>query len=96
MPPIYGKPSVNPFQRRKGPPQRRSAEPEVHGFIYAPGPAGGEPRLLDEEGIGSAGRILALEVNSGEYCLQIEPPAGATGSVRVRVDLVGLTVPNPE
>lgn len=74
-----------------------SAEgPEAHGFVYALDPAGGEPQLLDEEGIGSAGRILALEVNSGEYCLQIEPPAGATGSVRVRADLVGLTVPSPE
>jgi hypothetical protein len=74
-----------------------SAEgPEVQGFVYALDPAGGEPRLLDEEGIGSAGRILALEANSGEYCLQIEPPAGATGSVRVRADLVDLTVPSPE
>jgi len=74
-----------------------SAEgPEVQGSVYTPDPAGGGPRLLDEEGIGSGGRILALVVDPGEYCLQIEPPAGASGSVRVRADLIGLKVPSPE
>jgi hypothetical protein len=74
-----------------------SAEgPEVQGFIYTPDPAGGEPRLLGGKGIGSAGRFLALAVDSGEYCLHVAPPAGASGSVRVRADLIGFTVPSPE
>lgn len=74
-----------------------SAEgPEVHSLVYALDPAEGDPRLLDEEAIGSAGRILALAVNPGEYCLHIAPPAGASGSVRVRADLLGLTVSSPE
>jgi len=74
-----------------------SAEgPEVQGLVYTPDPAGGAPELLDEEGIGSGGSILALAVDPGEYCLHIEVPAGTTGSVRVRADLIGLTVPEPE
>lgn len=74
-----------------------SAEgPEVQGLVYTPDSAGGDPHLLDEEGIGSAGRILALAVDPGEYCLQIEPPAGVSGSVRVQADLIGLTVPSPQ
>lgn len=74
-----------------------SAEgPEVQGLVYTPDPSGGAPHLLDEEGVGSAGRILALAVDPGEYCLRIAPPAGVSGSVRVRADLIGLTVPNPE
>lgn len=74
-----------------------SAEgPEVQGLVYTPDSAGGAPHLLDEEGIGSGGRILALAVDPGEYCLHIAPPAGASGSVRVRADLIGLTVPDPE
>lgn len=74
-----------------------SAEgPEVQGFVYAPDPAGGEPRLLDEEGLGSAGRILALAVDPGDYCVHITPLTGGSGSVRVRADLVALTVPSLE
>lgn len=74
-----------------------SAEgPEVLGLVYTSNSTESEPHLLDEEGIGSAGRILALAVDPGDYCLQIAPPAGSSGSVRVRADLVGLTVPNPE
>src|SRR4051812_11934205 len=57
-----------------------SAEgPEVQGLVYTPDPAGGEPLLLDEKGIGSGGRILALVVDPGEYCLHIAPPVGASG-----------------
>ena len=74
-----------------------SAEgPEVQGLVYTPDTAGGAPHLLDQEGIGSGGRILALAVDPGEYCLHIAPPVGASGSVRVRADLIGLTVPEPE
>jgi hypothetical protein len=74
-----------------------SAEgPEVHGLVYAPDLTEGEPHLLAEKGIGSAGRILALAVEAGEYCLHIAPPAGASGSVRVRADLIGLTGPSPQ
>jgi hypothetical protein len=74
-----------------------SAEgPEVQGLVYTPGTAGGEPRLLDEERIGSAGRILALAVDQGEYCLLVAPFTSGSGSLRVRADLIGLTVSNPE
>lgn len=74
-----------------------SAEgPEVQGLVYTPDPVGGEPRLLDEERIGSAGRILALAVDQGEYCVHVEPLAGGSGSLRIRADLIGLTVPSLE
>jgi hypothetical protein len=74
-----------------------SAEgPEVQGLIYANGTTGADPVLLDEKGIGSAGRILALTVDPGDYCVQIAPPGGTTGAVRVRADLVGLTAGNPQ
>ena len=74
-----------------------SAEgPEVQGSVYAPDPAGGEPRLLDQKGIGSAGRTLALAVDPGDYCLQVTPLIGGSGSVRVRADLIGLTTPSLE
>ncbi len=73
-----------------------AAGPEVQGLVYTSDPAGGEPLLLDEKGIGTAGRILALAVDPGEYCLHIAPPAGTFGSVRIQADLIGLTVPNPE
>jgi hypothetical protein len=74
-----------------------SAEgPEVQGLVYTPDPAGGEPHLLDQKGIGTAGRLLAVAVDPGDYCLEIAPPAGMSGSVRVRAELIGLTVPSPE
>lgn len=74
-----------------------SAEgPEVQGSVYAPDPTGGEPHLLDEEGLGSAGRTLALAVDPGDYCVHIAPLTGGSGSVRVRADLIGLTMPSPE
>jgi hypothetical protein len=74
-----------------------SAEgPEVEGLVYTPATAGGDPLLLDKEGIGSAGRILALAVDPGTYCVQIAPPEGTPATVRVRADLVGLTVVNPQ
>lgn len=75
-----------------------SAEgPEVRGLVYTPDPSGGEPLLLQEKGIGSAGRMLALAVEPGEYyCLHITPRVGTFGSVRVQATLIGLTVPNAE
>ena len=74
-----------------------SAEgPEVQGSVYAPDPMGGAPDLLDEEGLGSAGRILALAVDPGDYCVRIAPLTGGSGSVRVRADLISLTLPSPE
>jgi hypothetical protein len=74
-----------------------SAEgPEVQGLVYTQDPAGGSPLLLDQEGIGSAGRILGLAVDPGDYCLQVASPSGTSGTLRVRADLIGLTVPIPE
>jgi hypothetical protein len=68
--------------------------PEVQGLLYVEDATG--PHLLDEKGIGTAGRTLALEVDPGEYCVRLEPPASVSGSVRVRAELIGLTVPDPE
>ena len=73
-----------------------SAEgPEVQALIYTPNPLGGDPILLAEDGIGTGGSILALAVEPGDYCVDIAPPTGATGSVSVRTDFVQLTVASP-
>lgn len=69
--------------------------PEVQGLLYFPGSTGGDPVLLGERGIGTAGQTLAMVVEPGELCLRIVPPAGASGSVLVRTELIEL-ISSPE
>lgn len=68
-----------------------SAEgPEAQGLLYTPDSNGGAPQLLGTRGIGTAGRILARLVEPGEYCVRVLPPSGASGSLRVQAELIGL------
>ena len=73
-----------------------SAEgPEAQGSVYVPSPSGGAPELLGGRGIGTAGGTLAIQVEPGEYCVRLVPPAGVTSALRVRTELIGF-VADPE
>ena len=68
-----------------------SAEgPEAQGSLYVPSTSGGTPDLLGGRGIGTAGGTLAMAVEPGEYCVRVTSPAGVTGSLLVRTELIGL------
>jgi hypothetical protein len=56
----------------------------VQASLYAGGPASGSPILLDAGPAGTAHRPLTAVIRAGEHCVQVAPPAGATGDLRLR------------
>lgn len=67
--------------------------PAVQGSLYAADPSSGSPLLEDGGQLGTAYRPLTMVVPPGEHCVQVTPPAGATGNLRLQAtffDVCGL------
>ncbi|MFY9822955.1 MAG: PPC domain-containing protein [Thermoanaerobaculia bacterium] len=57
--------------------------PDVAGTLYAADPDSGDPVLEDGGPLGTVHQPLTLVVEPGEHCVQVTPPAGATGTLSV-------------
>jgi hypothetical protein len=57
--------------------------PEVQGALYTADPESGDPVLEDDGLLGTIHQPLTLVVQPGEHCIQVTPPAGATGHLGV-------------
>ena len=67
--------------------------PAVAGSLYTADPSSGSPILEDGGQLGTAYRPLTMVVQPGEHCVQVTPPPGATGNLRLRAtffDVCGL------
>jgi hypothetical protein len=58
--------------------------PAVQGSLYTADPSSGSPLLEDGGQLGTAYRPLTMVVQPGEHCVQVTPPPGATGNLRLR------------
>ncbi|HSS50727.1 MAG TPA: PPC domain-containing protein [Thermoanaerobaculia bacterium] len=56
---------------------------DVEGALYAADPDSGEPVLEDGGTLGTVHPPLTLVVQPGEHCVQVTPPAEATGNLSV-------------
>jgi len=56
---------------------------DVQGALYAADPDSGDPVLEDGGPLGTVHQPLTLVVQPGEHCVQVTPPAEATGNLSV-------------
>lgn len=56
----------------------------VQGSLHTADPAASSPLLEDAGPLGTAHRPLTVVVRPGEHCVEVAPPSGATGTLRVR------------
>ncbi len=56
----------------------------AQGSLHSRG-GSGSPFLADSAPVGTAHRPLTTVVRPGEHCVEVAPPAGATGDLRMRV-----------
>jgi hypothetical protein len=68
----------------------------VQGSLYTGGPTNGSPEMEDSGSLGTAHRPLTVVVRPGEHCVQVTPPAGATGNLRVRATFFDVCLLGPQ
>lgn len=67
----------------------------VQGSLYTADPTG-SPDLEDGGPLGTAHRPLTVVVRPGEHCVQVTPPAGATGNLRLRATFFDVCLLGPQ
>lgn len=68
----------------------------VQGSLYTADPVAGSPNLEDSGPLGTAYRPLTVVVQPGEHCVQVTPPAGATGNLRVQATFFDVCLLGPQ
>lgn len=68
----------------------------VQGSLYSADPVAGSPDLEDSGPLGTAYRPLTVVVRPGEHCVQVAPPAGATGNLRVQATFFDVCLLGPQ
>jgi hypothetical protein len=70
--------------------------PAVAGSLYTADPSSSSPLLEDGGQLGTAYRPLTMVVQPGEHCVQVTPPPGATGNLRLRATFFDVCSLGPQ
>ena len=70
--------------------------PAVQGALYAEDPVAGSPDMEDAGPLGTAYRPLTVIVHPGEYCIQVTPAAGTTGTLRLQATFFDVCSLGPQ